>query len=118
MKVTIGRAVQTSGLFKKTTRYTVNPVIEFDNVEQAIIKQRGLGKTVVFTTPSLLDPNEPHHCTISDFVKKTDTSLRQFPTIVDADNFEHKLRTDILPTLKEFIMSHHSTERKSESFEL
>lgn len=116
MKVTINRETRTSGVFKKTTKYIVEPVVEFDQVERAIIEKRGLGNMVVYTTPSDLREGDTFTVTIEELMKKQ--AGRAFLNMSEADELDHKLKAEILPGLKEFIMRHKDNARTSDSFEL
>ena len=136
MRVTINRSEKQSkektGLFSSRikTSYIVQAVVEFSETEIAIVRKSNLGNTVLY---------HEHFDTLEEFYKSRDIPYkdevvnfyltidkliaepfqRGFDTPLQANQFENKLKSDILPTLKSFIQENiearDSAEAKSET---
>jgi hypothetical protein len=117
MRVQIDREEKTTGLLKKTTQYTVKLTVQFSETELAIIKQRKLDDLIVYKYPYVAPFSGPGEMEVMVKMLRT-PSYRSFPTIIDAEAFEQKLRDEILPTLKEYIETSAMPSKKSSAFEL
>ncbi len=135
MRVTINRREQQNkektGLFssKTTTAYIVQAVVEFSETEIAIIRKTNLGNSVLYHEhfDNLENYYKSHDMPYKDeavnFYLTVDKLIKEpfqrgFPTPIEANEFERKLKTDILPALKACIQESASAEPKSETFEL
>lgn len=123
MRVTIKREEEQvkhkTGFFSSTTKtnFKVLTTVDFSEVEIATIRQNGLGDTAIFQQE--MDIFGPHlyRYTIDKLIKDK-TWIRGFSTPLEANNFEHELKSEILPTLKSYIEGNMSQGATTETFEL
>jgi len=123
MRVTIKRGekqeTQKTGLFSKRTytNYQVLATVDFSEVELATVRQHNLGDVAIFEIE--MDTLGPHtyRYTIDKLIKDK-TLVRGFPTPLEANEFEHELKTTILPNLKSYIEGNTSQGATTETFEL
>ena len=125
MKVTIVRTeipkkVKTGFLRSEMVpTYQINANIDFSPEELAIIKKQRLGPTIVYTnmTPGYENDRAMDFNFTIDFIVKNKAIHDRFDTVIEANNFENKLKEDLLPTLKGYIAGNESTGNKSETLE-
>ncbi len=137
MRVTINRREQENkektGFFssKTTTAYIVQAIVEFSETEKATIRKYNLGSTVLFHErfDNLIEQykanNLPYKEEAVSFSLTIDKLIKEpfqrgFATPMLANEFENKVKGEILPALKQLIEGNTTTsaEPKSETFEL
>ena len=139
MRVTINRSEQQSkektGFFssKIKTSYIVQAVVEFSETELAIVRTCKLGNTVLYhehfdkLEAYYKEHDFPYKEEVVNFYLTIDKLIaepfqRGFDTPLQANQFENKLKSDILPAVKSLIQENiearDSAESKSETFEL
>jgi hypothetical protein len=104
-----------AGFFKKEPRWKVKCAIEFSEEEKQIIRRRGLGDVHVYTRefgPGI----DSMECNLAHVVKSGIETICLTP--VDAKNFEHELKTELLPGLKNYLMASAEVSTAAETFEL
>jgi hypothetical protein len=124
MRITIKRnekqETEKTGFFGKRT-YTIHKVlatVEFSEVELATIRQHNLGDAALIEEEmEILGAPYHYRYTINDLIKDK-TLVRGYPTPLEANRFEHELKTEILPNLKAYIEGNTSQGATTETFEL
>jgi hypothetical protein len=109
-----------TGIFssKMVTYYFVSAKIEFSEVELAVIKKRHLGDAIIYTRDTIPGGTQfPYNFTIDQIVKNHSINDTFF-TPIEANNFEKLLKSELLPTLKDYIDGNADSASKSETFEL
>ena len=102
---------------KPVTKYHVTATVDLTEEEQAIVTQAKLGDIAVYEYDVPLEKMDPLHVrvTISDC---TIGKLRDvFDTPIKAREFAHKLSSDILPSLKNYIEGNRPLETEPAVFE-
>ena len=124
MRITIKRGekqeTQKTGLFSKRTytNYQVLATVEFSEVELATVRQHKLGDAAIIEYDTeILDAPYHYRYTIDNLIKDK-TLVRGYPTPLEANQFEHELKTTILPNLKAYIEGNTSQGATTETFEL
>lgn len=117
MKVTINHGEHKTGLIRKTTHYTVEVAVEFNNEELAIIEERNLMKVKVMQrdVPSTMEGVDSDWDLTVSWLKKGDIYyVRSLPA---AKQYDHDLR-EALKKLKTYLTASTEIEEKSSTFEL
>ncbi|MEP2085052.1 MULTISPECIES: hypothetical protein [Hyphomicrobiales] len=123
MRVNIEHGETQTGMFRKTTHYTVTVNVQFTEEEKHIIKQRKIGDAIVVErgVPSDRDARKfsgiehVFNLTIDRLLKGEDAYA--FSTPLEAKEYEQLLKDSLL-NLKNYIVENEGVENKSTSFEL
>jgi hypothetical protein len=116
---------------KSTTYYNVDTTIDLSEEERAILDKYDLWDKVLFNLKLPEQPDNPSaseaerlvaSITHSDFtieeVLDEKPFTRWFYSPIEAENFAHRMETEILPNLKKYITQSHSATRQGRTFEL
>jgi len=122
MRVSVEHGTESTGLFKKTTYYTVTLKVVFTEEEAAILKQADLLDHIIMereVPPNRHDPDGEGtwwHLSVKDlFNPKGDVYL--FRTTGEAKRYEESLM-EHMRLVKEVIDEHRDVEVESKTFEL
>ena len=124
MQVTIESkevTVKPPGFFSKPQQgYQILTTVDFSEIELAIIKARKLEALVLWAGEPYRIPGTETVIQMTLDVKKLINErpyLRGFPTVVEAKRWDDKMRTEILPLLKNHIQASETINAK-DTFEL
>lgn len=124
MNITIKRYPEKApgkGMFAKPVQlFVVSCNIAFSEEETAIIAAADISGIAVrsetYHDPKL-DAPLVFNTTFKGLLDGSQSLSKRFPTPVEANNYEHELRTDILPGLKSYILGSR-VETTTDTFEL
>jgi hypothetical protein len=122
MRLTIEHTEKKKGFLKKTTEYRVSAIIEWTEEERAIVKERQLGKFVVWheeTDDEVIGNFDVNIDVLLPDKKKSSTneSGRGFDNPIQAQEWEAKV-TQGIKDMKEFIYSNAEKLEGSKTIDL
>jgi len=121
MRVSIEHGTETSGMFKKTTYYTVAVKVDFTEEEAAILNKAELGDHIVMERElpaNRVDIGDPNHWHLRlKHLPDPKKNLYVLKTTGEAQAYEEELK-EAMQIVKQAIDAHRDVKVENKSFEL